>query len=151
MKRDMHSGTSKGGRTVEVKVTWAGEMKFTAESETGASITLETGVKYGGSGKNPTPMEAVAMALASCSGMDMVMILEKMRVNLKKLKILVDARRRDGEPAYFEDIKMTIVVSGEGLTKEQADKAASLSVDKYCSVGVMLKDKATITFETKVE
>jgi putative redox protein len=136
---------------VEVKVTWVGEMKFDAQGETGASITLETGVKYGGSGKNPTPMEAVAMALAGCSGMDMVAILRKMRVDLKKLEIFVDAKRRDGDPSYFEDIKMTFVVAGEGLTREQADKAASLSVGKYCSVGAMLKDKATITYETKVE
>lgn len=136
---------------MEVKVTWAGEMKFDAQGETGASITLETGVKYGGSGKNPTPMEAVAMALAGCSGMDMVAILRKMRVDLKKLEIFVDAKRRDGDPSYFEDIKMTFVVAGEGLTKEQADKAASLSVEKYCSVGAMLEDKATITYETKVE
>jgi putative redox protein len=136
---------------VEVKVTWAGEMKFDAQGETGASITLETGVKYGGSGKNPTPMEAVAMALAGCSGMDMVAILRKMRVDLKKLEIFVDAKRRDGDRSYFEDIKMTFVVAGEGLTKEQADKAASLSVEKYCSVGAMLEDKATITYETKVE
>lgn len=136
---------------MNVTVTWAGEMKFTAESETGASFTLETGVKYGGSGKNPTPMETVAMALAGCSGMDMVAILRKMRVDLERLKIFVEAKRRDGEPSYFEDIKMTFVMAGDGLTKEQADKAASLSVDKYCSVGAMLKDKATITFETKVE
>lgn len=134
-----------------VKLAWAGEMVFTAESETGAEVTLETGVKYGGSGKNPTPMEAVAMGLGSCSGMDIVMILKKMRVDLKRLDVVVDARRREGEPSYFEDIKLTFVVSGEGLTKEMADKAARLSVEKYCSVSVMLEDKATITYETRVE
>lgn len=126
-------------------------MKFTAENETGAGVTVETGIKYGGSGKNPTPMEMVVMALASCSGMDIVMILKKMRVDLKKLEVLVDARRRERDPSYFEDIKMTFVISGDGLTKEQADKAASLSVDKYCSVAVMLRDKASITYETRVE
>ncbi len=136
---------------VKVKATWAGDMKFAAENETGGRVMIETGVKYGGSGKNPTPMESVAMALASCAGMDVVMILEKMRVDLKKVEIKVDAKRRDGEPAYFEDIKMTFVMSGEGLTQEKADKAVGLSVDKYCSVSVMLRDKATITYETIVE
>jgi putative redox protein len=136
---------------LEVKVAWAGEMKFKAESETGAGVTMETGVKYGGSGKNPTPMESVAMALASCTGMDMVIILKKMRVDLKKLEIKVDARRRDGEPSYFEDIKMIFNASGDGLTADQMNKAMSLSVEKYCSVAAMLRDKATITYEGVVE
>lgn len=136
---------------MEVKVTWAGDMKFDAENGTGGGVTLETGVKYGGSGKNPTPMEAVVMALASCSGMDIVMILKKMRVDLKSLVIAVDARRRDQDPSYFEDIKMIFKISGEGLTQGQADKAVSLSVDKYCSVAAMLRDKATISYEAIVE
>ena len=136
---------------MEVKATWAGDMKFNALNETGASVVMETGVKYGGSGKNPTPMESVAMALASCSGMDIVMILKKMRVDLKKLEISVNAKRREGDPSYFEDIKMTFVVSGEGLTQEQADKAAALSVEKYCSISAMLKEKAAITYETRIK
>jgi putative redox protein len=136
---------------VEIKVDWAGEMKFAAENGTGGKVTLETGVKYGGSGKNPTPMETVLMGLASCSGMDIVMILKKMRVDLKSLSIAVEARRRDRDPSYFEEIKMIFRLSGDGLTKEQADKAAGLSVDKYCSVAAMLRDKAEISYETIVE
>jgi len=136
---------------VEVKLAWAGEMKFTAESESGAGMVFDTGIKYGGSGDHVTPMETVAMALASCSGMDLVLILKKMRVDLRKLDIKVDARRREKEPSYFEDIKMTFTASGDGLTKEQLEKAMKLSVDKYCSVGVMLRDKVTITYEGIVE
>ena len=132
-------------------MAWEGAMKFTAESESGASMVFDTGIKYGGSGKHVTPMETVAMALASCSGMDIVLILKKMRVDLKKLDIKVDAKRRDREPAYFEDIKMTFTASGDGLTEEHLNKAMKLSVDKYCSVGIMLRDKATITYEGIVE
>jgi putative redox protein len=126
-------------------------MKFAARSETGAEVIMETGKKYGGSGDNPTPMESVAMALASCSGMDVVMILKKMRAELKKLEIRVDARRRDGDPSYFEDIKLTFKASGENLAQEQLEKAVGLSVDKYCSVAVMLREKATISYEAVVE
>ena len=79
------------------------------------------------------------------------MILKKMRVDLKSLSIAVEARRRDRDPSYFEEIKMIFRLSGDGLTKEQADKAAGLSVDKYCSVATMLRDKAEISYETIVE
>jgi putative redox protein len=96
-------------------------------------------------------MEAVAMAMASCSGMDVVMILKKMRVELKKLDINVDAKRRDEDPSYFTDIKLTFTASGDNLAKEQLAKAVGLSVEKYCSVAAMLRDKAAITYETVVE
>lgn len=132
-------------------MAWAGDMRFAAKSETGADVILETGKKYGGSGDNPTPMEAVVMALASCSGMDIVMILKKMRVELKKLEIKVDAKRRNEDPSYFEDIKMTFIASGDGLAQEQLEKAVGLSVDKYCSVAAMLREKASITYEAVVE
>jgi putative redox protein len=136
---------------VEVNLNWAGEMNFDATSQTGAKVRLETGVKYGGSGKNATPMETVLIALAGCAGMDAVLILQKMKVDLKRFDIKVDGRRREGEPAPFEEIKMTFVLSGENLTKEKADKAVDLSVNKYCSVGVMLRDTVKITYETRLE
>ena len=63
----------------------------------------------------------------------------------------MDARRRDQDPSYFEDIKLTFRASGDGLAKDQLEKAVGLSVDKYCSVSVMLREKATITYECVVE
>jgi putative redox protein len=136
---------------LEVNLKWEGELKFQAEGEWGAKVRIEPGPTYGGTGKNATPMELVAMALGSCSGMDIVLILEKMKVKLDKLEILVDARRRDKEPAYFEDIKMTFVVAGDNLKQEQVERAVRLSVEKYCSVGIMLQNKANITYEIKLE
>lgn len=136
---------------VEVKLAWEGEMKFTAQSESGAGMVFDTGIKFGGSGKYVTPMETVAMALASCSGMDLILILEKMRVNLTKLDIKVDARRREREPAYFKEIKMIFTASGDGLTEERFKKALKLTVEKYCSVSIMLRNKVTITYEGIVE
>jgi len=130
---------------------WEGALKFSGEGHWGARVTIEPGPKYGGSGKNPTPMEALAMALASCTGMDAVLILEKMRVELEKFEIHVDARRREAEPSYFEAINMTMHMAGRNLTQEKAEKAVGLSLKKYCSVAAMLEDKASITYEVKLE
>jgi putative redox protein len=135
---------------LSLAIRWDGELRFVAENETGAAVTIEPGPAYGGSGRNPTPMELVAIALGSCSGMDMVLILQKMRVNLRRLDMSVEAVRRSEEPRYYEEIRMTYTVSGEGLTQEKADKAARLSNEKYCSVGIMLRDKAKISYEVKV-
>jgi len=136
---------------VEIKMKWDGDARFTSKTETGASVTVDTGVAFGGSGKHPTPMELVLIALAGCAGIDLVMILEKMRVNLSKVAIDVEAQRRDAEPRYFKEIKIVYTLAGEGLTEDKAGRAAKLATEKYCSVGVMLREKAEITYEVNVE
>ena len=127
-----------------MKMKWDGDLRFTSESETGAEVTIDTGVAYGGSGEYSTPM-------AGCAGIDLVMILEKMRVALSKAAIDIEAKRRDEEPRYFEAIKLVYTLSGEGLTEEKAGRAAKLATEKYCSVGVMLREKAEITYEVRIE
>lgn len=134
-----------------MKVKWDGDMRFIAENENGASLTMETGMAYGGSGKYPTPMDLLVMALGGCGGMDVVSILEKMRVTVKRLEIDIETKRRTEPPRYFEEIHVAYTVSGDGLTGDKAKRAAELSTEKYCSVGVMLREKAKITFEVKVE
>ena len=136
---------------MKVRLNWDGEMRFVAANETAAKVTLDTGIAYGGSGKHPTPMEMVLMALGACTGMDIASILKKMRVDLRKFEIEVDAARRKEHPTYFEEITMTYVVSGDGATEEKIRKAADLSNEKYCSVGAMLREKAKIKYNVRVE
>jgi len=134
-----------------MKIKWDGEMRFIAENENGASLTMETGTAYGGSGKYPTPMDLLVMALGGCVGMDIVSILEKMRVDIKSVEVNIETKRRTEAPRYFEEMHIVYTVSGDGLTEDKARRAAELSTEKYCSVGVMLREKAKITFDVKVE
>ena len=133
-----------------MKIKWDGEMRFIAENENGASVTMDTGMAYGGSGKHPTPMDLLVMALGGCGGMDIVSILEKMRVTVKSLEVDIQTKRRTEVPKYFEEMHILYTVSGEGLTEAKARRAADLSAEKYCSVNVMLREKAKITFDVKV-
>jgi putative redox protein len=136
---------------VGVRLKWDGDMRFVAETESGATITLDTGTAYGGSGKYPTPMESLAIALGGCMGMDMASILAKMRVGLKRFDISIETKRRKEHPTYYEEMKITCTVSGDGATEEKVRKAADLSYERYCSVGAMLKEKAKIEYEVKIE
>ena len=133
-----------------VRLKWDGDMRFVAETESGASVTVETGIAYGGSGKYPTPMELLAVALGGCMGMDMTSILNKMRVGLKRLDIDIETKRRTEHPTYYEEMKIICTVSGDEVTEDKVRKAADLSIDKYCSVGAMLKEKAKIEYEIKI-
>ena len=133
-----------------VRLKWDGDMRFVAETESGAGVTVETGIAYGGSGKYPTPMELLAVALGGCMGMDMTSILNKMRVGLKRLDIDIETKRRTEHPTYYEEMKIICTVSGDEVTEDKVRKAADLSIDKYCSVGAMLKEKAKVEYEIKI-
>jgi putative redox protein len=133
-----------------IKVTWEGGVRLVGENERGNRVVMESGLKYGGSGQYPTPMEMVAMALGACTGLDIVLMMKKMRVELKRLEIAVESKRRAEPPEYFEEINLTYTMAGEGLTEENANRAISLSNEKYCSVGAMLREKAKITYTVKL-
>ena len=134
-----------------MKIKWDGDMRFIAENENGASVTIDTGTAYGGSGKYPTPMDLLVMALGGCGGMDIVSMLEKMRVKIKRMEVDIETRRRTEPPTYFEEMHILYTISGDGLTEDKARRAAELSSEKYCSVSVMLREKAKITFDVKIE
>ena len=136
---------------MDIRFKWDGDMRFVAENELGTSLTIDTGPAYGGTGKHPTPMNLLIMALGGCMGMDMVSILRKMRVDITRFDIDIEAKRRSKEPQYFEEINMVFTISGDGLTEDKARRSADLSSEKYCSVSAMLREKAKITHDIKIE
>jgi len=87
------------------------------------------------------------MALCSCAGLDVVEILQKMRAPLVDLHIEADAERAKEPPRVFTKIHLRFIVWGEGLTRDQMQRAVNLSLDKYCSVAWMLRQTVQITHE----
>jgi len=94
----------------------------------------------------PSPMEAVLMALCSCSSVDVVSILQKKRQSLTGLRVTATATQAPTPPRTFTHIKLTYAVRGQ-LSRKAVEDAVSLSKNKYCSVSKMLEKAATIDFE----
>ena len=137
--------------SVKMNVEWDGDLRFVCESEPGAKITIEPGPAYGGTGRFQTPMELMLAGLGACAGMDAVLILQKMRMEVSKFSMEIEGQRRSEEPRYYENIKILYRVSGEGLNEAKVNRAVQLATEKYCSVGVMLREKADITYEVRIE
>lgn len=134
---------------MNVQVEWSAPMQFVGRSPKGGVAIMASGRTPAAGG--PSPMETVLMALAGCSGVDVVGILEKMRVPLQRLRIDVDAERADDHPRVFRKIRVRYAASGDGLTPEQLQRAVSLSIEKYCSVAAMLRQSAELFTEVSVE
>jgi len=111
---------------------------FQATNEEGHSIELS------GDGNAVGPMESVLMAAAGCSSIDIVMILEKMRQPLEDIQVEVTGTRRDEIPKTFTDINLHYTLKGD-LKKDKVEKAIEMSMEKYCSVSLMLAKAANIS------
>jgi putative redox protein len=122
---------------------WKHDNVFEATSESGRSIVFdaEDPHTYG-----PSPMEAVLMALCSCTSVDVVSILHKKRQQLTALRVSATAERAPDAPRVFTRIKLTYAVSGK-LSRKAVEDAVSLSKNKYCSVSKMLEKAAKIGYE----
>ena len=133
---------------MNVSLDWDGKMGFTAVGASGHPIQIDVGSDHGGLDAGPRPMELLLYALGSCSGMDVVSILQKMNFKLNSVKIEIKGTRDEGFPKKFTGIHMVFKISGEGLKLERLNHAVDLSLTKYCSVAGSLS--ATITYEVMI-
>jgi putative redox protein len=122
---------------------WKHDGVFEALSESGNKIQFDTDAPYA---NGPSPMEAVLMALCSCTSVDVVSILKKKRQQVTGLRVSAAADRAEQAPRVFTAIKLTYAVSGK-LSRKAVEDAISLSKNKYCSVSKMLEKAATIDYE----
>ncbi|WP_348264471.1 OsmC family protein [Telmatobacter sp. DSM 110680] len=116
---------------------------FEGVAQNGNSITFDadSAHKHG-----PSPMEAVLMALCSCTSVDVVSILQKKRQQLTGLRVSAEATQAEAPPRVFTHIKLTYAVRGK-LSRKAVEDAVSLSKNKYCSVSKMLQKAASIEYE----
>ena len=124
-------------------------MAFIARAERGAELRLDGTPDLGGDDAYLRPMEGVLASLASCSGVDVAMILAKQKQPLREMEIRLEAKRADAVPAVFESIHLVFRLSGN-LAENKARRAVSLSMDKYCSVARMLAHSVQITYDVEL-
>jgi putative redox protein len=121
---------------------------FECTNAHGNSILLDNTSQPGA--KGVSPMESVLMAVAGCSGIDVVSILKKQRQEITGFKAEVEGERipvDDAKP--FKSIKVKFFLKGN-MDPKKALKAAQLSFEKYCSVSKTLESKVEIGYEVYV-
>ncbi len=133
-----------------INMSWKGKLAFEAETESGHRFMLDAKPKVGGEDKGPRPMEVLLISLAGCTGMDVASILAKKRVNLQSMTVKVNAEQAPQHPKYFTKIDVEFNFEGKDIKEEDVKRAIELSKDKYCSVSVMLKDKAEISYRWNI-
>ena len=124
---------------------------FNAVDEAHNSMRLDIPVDQGGHGTGLRPMQTLLTALGACSGVDIVMILNKQKETIEFFEMIIEGQREEGkEPSLWKTVHIIFKFKGT-MTQEKAQKACALSIDKYCSVAATLRAAgATITWEVAV-
>lgn len=134
---------------MEATVTWESGMAFVAEQD-GQRIPIDVPGPDGTS-RGVRPKGLLLAGLGGCTGMDLVSILEKMRVPFEGLAVDVSADQSEDHPKVFTAIHVRYRFKGRDLPMDKLERAVQLSQEKYCGVSAMLGKTATITTEIVVE
>jgi len=121
-------------------------MHFQGEGSSKVITNIDASVTAGGSGYGTNPMELLLISIAGCSGMDIVSILGKMQVKPQRFEISVEGERTSDHPRVFKDIEVVYKFWGESLPEDKLERAAQLSIRKYCSVANMIDKAANLTY-----
>ena len=96
------------------------------------------------------PKPLMLVALAGCTGMDVISILKKMRVEPSKFRVWVEAEQTEEHPKHYTAMKVIYEFWGKNLPLESINKAIGLSEEKYCGVSAAYRKGMTITHEVRV-
>lgn len=132
-----------------VNVTWKNNMSFDAQIGE-HTIRLDASIDSGGNDEGPRPKALMMVALAGCTGMDVVSILKKMQVEVTYFNLRIEGETRDEHPKKFLSMKVIYEFKGPNLAYEKLEKAVNLSVEKYCGVSANYRDSMDVSHEIKI-
>ncbi len=134
----------------EVSINWLEGVAFRSEAD-GHSITIDAPFEAGGQNKGIRPKMLILASLGGCTGVDVVLILQKMKVKFTGIRIVVEGKLTEHHPKVYETIVVKYFFSGEDLDLAKLQKAIDLSQDKYCGVTAMLRNSVKISNQIIIE
>ena len=129
---------------MKTTTTWKGGQTYESVQPNHAKINIDATAGF-------SPKALLLSGLAGCSGVDIVDILEKMRVPFADLQIEADAEQTEDHPRVFKDIHITYTITTGEENRDKIIKAIELSLEKYCGVAAMLKKNSSIHYTLHIQ
>ena len=133
-----------------VHVKWNGKRRFVGWDEAGHGVVMDSMPTHHGDGSGARPIELVLYALAGCTGMDVISIMEKKRQKVTDFEVVVTGSQREDPPKIYTDIAVEYVLTGIDLAPAAVERSIELSEEKYCSVRGMLGPDVRITTSYRI-
>lgn len=127
-----------------VTTTWKGKMQFESTNPSGETFLINAATEHGGEGAGLRPKAMMLSALAGCSGLDVVSLIEKMKLEVADFKIETIANLTEEHPKVYDAVTVEYHFYGNNLNEAKLQRAVDLSVEKYCGVMEMFRQFAKI-------
>lgn len=134
-----------------VRVRWADKRQLVGWDSRGHGVVMDTPPESNGEATGARPVELVLYALAGCTGIDVVSVLEKKRLDVRGVEVIANGEQRlDEHPHYYKSINLEYIVTGVDVPDEAVARAIELSETKYCSVKGCFGPQVEVTTHFRV-
>ena len=135
---------------MDAKAIWKQNgLKFLGTADSGAEVGMASSMDEGEVGFSP--MELLGVGLAGCTGMDVISILRKKKVEVTDFEVSAEIERAEEHPRIFTKIQLIYKVSGKNIERKDVERAVELSENKYCPAQAMLEKTAEISHKIIIE
>lgn len=132
--------------THHVNTIWKGKMHFESLANDHI-IHLDKLEKHGGENFGPRPKPLILSAIGGCTGMEIMSILEKMRITIEQLDIDVTGELTETQPKMYKAVHIIFNVKCASENKSKTERAINLAINKYCGVVAMVRQFAIVTYD----
>lgn len=130
----------------KITCSWKDNMAFRAQDEFGHSLVMDLAEDSGGNNEGFRPMPMLLVGLGGCLGVDVKMILNKMKVEIDSLELEIDGITDESQvPKTYKEILVTFRFKGNKLDREKLERAVTLAEEKYCNVSAILSQTCKIS------
>ena len=129
----------------KVTTTWKKEMLLESDNPHGKNVLMETGADFGGTDQGLNPKALMLSSIGGCTGLDVLALLKKMRVNFDDFNVVVNGELTEEHPKYYDKVSIDYYFTGTDLKEDKIKKAVSLSEERYCGVIKMFRAFAEVT------
>ncbi len=130
---------------MDALLKWNGRMQFTATSDSGHNIVMDSDASVGGDDQGSRPMELILMGLAGCTAMDVISIMRKKRQNVTGFEVSAHAERAEAHPKVFTSAAIRYTFWGKNIDPKAVERSIELSEKRYCPAQAMLMQTMPIT------
>ncbi len=132
-----------------VDLAWTDKVAFKTDMD-GHEVVIDATKESGGSDLGPRPKKLMLTALAGCTGVDVIMILKKMKVEPEAFNVIVEADVTEEHPKHYSKMKVIYQFKGKELPRDKLEKAVKLSEEKYCGVTAVYKKAMEMESEIRI-
>jgi putative redox protein len=117
----------------------------------GHNMIIDATREFGGNNEGPGPKSLMMVSLAGCTGMDIVLMLNKMRIKFEDLTINVDGNVTEEHPKHFDYMHISYIIKGKEIPVDKVEMAITMSLEKYCGVSYSFRQAMKITHKLVIK